>query len=76
VDELSRIKAPTLLMAGQYDPFANRQQIVALHSAIVGSEFCILPGVAHSVITQQPQISALIILDYLRRQRKKRNGQN
>lgn len=70
--QMSQIKAPTLVMTGQYDYFGNREQTFGIHDAIAGSEVCIVPGAAHPVMTQRPEISALIILDYLRRQRKKR----
>jgi pimeloyl-ACP methyl ester carboxylesterase len=72
-EEMSQIKLPTLVMSGQYDNFGNREQTLAIHDSIAGSELCIVPGAAHPVMTQRPEISALIILDYLRRQRKKRD---
>ncbi len=70
--EMSRIKSPTLVMAGQYDDFANRDQTLGIHDAVAGSQVCIVPGAAHAVLNQRSDISALIILDYLRRQRKKK----
>ncbi len=71
--ELAQINPPTLVMAGQYDPFANRQQTLDIHDAIKGSELCIVPGAAHAVLSQRPEISGLIILDFLKRHRKKRD---
>lgn len=71
--EMSQIKAPALVMSGQYDNFGNLEQTIDIHNAIEGSELCIVPGAAHPVMTQRPEISALITLDFLRRQRKKRD---
>jgi len=69
---MAQIKAPTLVMSGQYDPYGNRNQTIFISEAISNSQLCIIPGAAHAVLTQRPEISSLIILDYLRRQRKKR----
>ncbi len=71
-EEMSVIKLPTLVMAGQHDGFANRNQTLGIQDAIAGSELCIVPGAAHAVLSQRPEICGLIILDYMRRQRKKR----
>lgn len=69
---MSRITVPTLVMTGQYDPYGNLNQTLTIHQSIKGSELCILPGVAHPVMIQRPEVSTLIVLDYLSRQRRKR----
>ncbi len=74
-DDLSRIKAPALVMTGQYDQFGNIPQTMDIHHSIKGSELCIVPGAAHPVMRQRPEITTSIILDYLTRQRKKRDRQ-
>jgi len=71
--DLSRINVPALVMSGQYDHFGSIQQTLDIHRAIQGSEVCIIPGAAHPVLMQRPEITSLLILDYLARQRKRRN---
>ncbi len=72
LEEMSRISAATLVMTGQYDPYGNLEQTLTIHQAIKGSELCIVPGVAHATLVKRPEISTLIILDYLTRQRRRR----
>lgn len=72
-DDLSFITVPTLVMTGQYDPYGNLQQTLDIHRAIKGSELCILPGASHPCMSQRPEIATSIILDFITRQRKKRN---
>lgn len=71
--DLGRITAPTLVMSGQYDQFGSLSQTLEIHQAIAGSEVCIVPGAAHPVLAQRSEITGLIILDYLARQRKRRD---
>jgi pimeloyl-ACP methyl ester carboxylesterase len=73
LEDLSRITVPTLVMSGQYDHFGNLQQTLDIHRSIKGSEICIVPGAAHPVLIQRPEITGLLILNYLARQRKRRN---
>jgi pimeloyl-ACP methyl ester carboxylesterase len=72
IDEIRSIKAATLVMTGQRDPFGTVEQILEIQQFIEGSELCILPGVAHAVPQQRPEITAWVVLDFLERQRKKR----
>ena len=71
-DEMRSIRIPTLVMTGQRDPFGTVDQIIDIHRYIQGSELCILPGVAHAVPQQRPQVTSWIILDFFERQLKKR----
>ena len=72
-EEMARITAPTLVMCGQYDPYGHVQQTLDIQAAISGSELGIIPGAAHPIMLQRPEIVTLIILDFLSRQRKKRD---
>jgi pimeloyl-ACP methyl ester carboxylesterase len=72
IEEIAKIKAPTLVMSGQYDPYGHIDQTVDIHRAIAGSEICILPGVGHGITQQRSDIVVAIILDYLARQRRRR----
>lgn len=71
-EDLSRITVPALVMSGQYDHFGSIRQTLDIHRSIKGSEICIVPGAAHPVLSQRPEITGLLILDYLVRQRKRR----
>jgi pimeloyl-ACP methyl ester carboxylesterase len=70
--DLARITVPTLVMSGQHDHFGSVRQTLDIHRSIKGSEICIVPGASHPVLSQRPEICSLIILDYLTRQRKRR----
>jgi pimeloyl-ACP methyl ester carboxylesterase len=71
-EEMAQIKVPTLVMSGQYDPYGHVEQTLAIQNAIAKSELCIIPGAAHAVTLQRPEIVTQIILDFLSRQTKKR----
>ncbi|HEX2915414.1 MAG TPA: alpha/beta hydrolase [Chloroflexia bacterium] len=71
--QLAEISVPTLVMTGQRDHFGSISQTLDIHYAIKGSELCIVPGASHPVMSQRPEISTLIVLDYLARQRKRPN---
>ncbi len=71
-EDLSRITVPALVMSGQFDHFGSIQQTLDIHRSIKGSEVCIVPGASHPVLSQRPEITSLLILDYLARQRKHR----
>ena len=70
--DLGRITVPALVMSGQHDQFGNINQTLDIYRAIKGSELCIVPGASHPVLSQRPEITSLIILDYLARRRKRR----
>ena len=70
-EHLSQITVPTLVMTGQHDHFGSVAQTLDIHRSIKNSELCIVPGASHPVLIQRPEITTLIILDYLARQRKR-----
>lgn len=72
-EDMAKITAPTLVMSGQYDPYGHLEQTLDINAAIPKSELCIIPGASHPVMLQRPEIVTLIILDFLKRQRAKRN---
>lgn len=69
---IAKISSPTLIMTGQYDHFGTVEQTLKMNQLIKGSELCIVPGAAHGVLNQRPEISSLIITNYLERTRRKR----
>jgi pimeloyl-ACP methyl ester carboxylesterase len=66
LDELGRIKAPTLVVAGQFD-IVKRQHTDELAGAIPHSEELIVQGATHAVPTDKPEIVNRAILRFLDR---------
>jgi pimeloyl-ACP methyl ester carboxylesterase len=64
LDELGRIKASTLVVAGQFD-IVKRQHTDQLASAIPHSEELIVQGSTHAVPTDKPEIVNRAILRFL-----------
>jgi len=61
---LSRIAAPTLIMAGDRDAI-TLEHTIELFRAIPEAQLCIVPGSSHGLILEKPRMVAQIILDYL-----------
>jgi pimeloyl-ACP methyl ester carboxylesterase len=66
-DDLRRIACPTLLVAGENDPFATLDQLVTMKRAIPGAEWLIVNAAGHPVHFEHPGIVGPRILDFLRR---------
>ncbi len=67
LDQLGRIAAPTLLVAGERDGFGHLDQQVAMRRALPRAELCIAPAAGHFVIGDQPELFQLVATDFLRR---------
>jgi pimeloyl-ACP methyl ester carboxylesterase len=67
LEQLGRIAAPTLLIAGERDHFGHLDQQVAMRRAIPQAELCIAPVAGHFVMNDQPELFQLVALDFLRR---------
>jgi pimeloyl-ACP methyl ester carboxylesterase len=65
--DLQRIPNPTLLMAGEHDPFANLTQMVGMKQNIPNAEWFILNNAGHSIQHTHPEIVGPRILDFLGR---------
>jgi 3-oxoadipate enol-lactonase len=63
-DALSRIRAPTLVLAGAQDPAAPPEQMRELAVAIDGARFAIVPG-AHVPPLEHPDIVTSLLLEHL-----------
>jgi len=65
-DVLARIAVPTLVMAGEHDPFAPPDAVGAsLHQAIERSEFVRVPGVTHTALLEDPDSIAAAVEPFL-----------
>jgi 3-oxoadipate enol-lactonase len=62
--DLSRIQAPTLVLAGAQDPAVPPEQMRELAAAISGSEFVIIPG-AHLPPLEHPDTVTALLLGHL-----------
>lgn len=65
--DLGRIPTPTLLVAGEDDPFANLDQMVAMKRAIPGAEWLIINHAGHIPQHSHPAIVGPQVLDFLAR---------
>jgi len=63
---LRRIKVPTLIMLGDRDSFIPIEVGLKMHRAIAGSEFCVVPGAGHCVVTTDPNLMNDIVIPYLK----------
>ncbi len=66
-DDLRRINCPTLLIAGETDPFATAEQMLTMRSEIPHAEWLILNNAGHAVHVELPKIVGARILDFLAR---------
>jgi pimeloyl-ACP methyl ester carboxylesterase len=66
LDDLGRIKAPTLILAGEFD-FIIAEHTAKLAKAIPGSQEIIVEGATHTVPTDKPDVVNKIILNFLGR---------
>jgi len=66
-DDLRQISCPTLLIAGENDPFATTEQMAAMKREIPGAEWLILNHAGHPVHFELPEIVGQRMLDFLSR---------
>ena len=63
-DELSRITAPTLVMAADRDGIPT-EHTLELFRSIKNSQLCIIPGATHFLLSEKPKATTSVILDFL-----------
>ena len=63
--DLKKIAAPTLVVAGDDEPFAN-EHTVSLYESIPNSRLAIVPGTSHSVLSEKPELIKAILKDFYR----------
>jgi pimeloyl-ACP methyl ester carboxylesterase len=66
-EDLRRIACPTLLIAGENDPFATLDQMTTMKREIPGAEWLVVNNAGHPVHFELPEIVGPRILDFLRR---------
>jgi len=66
---LSRITAPTLIMAGDRD-MVTLERTIELFRAIPKAQLCIVPGSSHFLVFEKPRVVIQAILDFLADERR------
>ena len=64
----SKIRAPTLVMGGDRDPFFGLEHPITAFRGIRNAELCIIPGAGHFANEEAPSVYNHIIIDFLKRQ--------
>jgi pimeloyl-ACP methyl ester carboxylesterase len=64
VGDLARIKAPTLIIAGEFDAI-KREHTDLLAQSIPGAKEAIVKGATHAVPTDKPDVVNLLIAKFL-----------
>jgi pimeloyl-ACP methyl ester carboxylesterase len=67
VEDLQRISTPTLLIAGENDPFGNLDQMVTMRRNIPHSELLIINNAGHIVQHTHPHLVGPAIVEFLER---------
>jgi pimeloyl-ACP methyl ester carboxylesterase len=63
-EELAKIGAPTMVMAGDRDAIPI-EHTLELFRSIKGAQLCIIPGTTHFLLSQKPDMVNRAILDFL-----------
>ncbi|MEV7493014.1 alpha/beta fold hydrolase [Streptomyces anulatus] len=66
-EDLARVEAPTLVMAGD-DDLMTLEHTTALYRAIPDAELAVVPGASHLVPLEKPALVNRLILDHLAQQ--------
>ena len=69
--QIQSIKASTLMIAGDHDPYNQTEQLVALYRLLPEGELAIIPGCGHVVLECKGQFTIEAISDFLAKEDKK-----
>lgn len=64
-ERLSEVSVPTLVICGDLDQSTTPAQSYRLWEAIPHARLCIVPGCAHNVHLERPELYSRIVLDFL-----------
>jgi pimeloyl-ACP methyl ester carboxylesterase len=68
LEELQRIRCPTLVIAAELDKFVPLDRARGLAEAIEGASFMSIQGAGHAVVVEQPQRIVDLCLEFLKLQ--------
>jgi pimeloyl-ACP methyl ester carboxylesterase len=60
-----RSKAPTLIIAGDHDPYNQTEKMVELYRLLADGELAIVPGCGHVVLDCKGQFTIGAVKDFL-----------
>jgi pimeloyl-ACP methyl ester carboxylesterase len=63
-EELAKIRAPTMVMAGDRDAIPTEHTLEMFRS-IKGAQLCIVPGTTHFLLSEKPDMVNRVIRDFL-----------
>ncbi|HYY92361.1 MAG TPA: alpha/beta hydrolase [Candidatus Dormibacteraeota bacterium] len=63
-EDLAKIAAPTLIMAGDRDA-TTHEHTLELFRSIKNAELCIVPGASHFLLSEKSEFANRVILDFL-----------
>jgi pimeloyl-ACP methyl ester carboxylesterase len=63
-EELAKINAPTMVMAGDRDAITAKHTL-ELFGSIKGAQLCIIPGATHFLLSEKPDATNRSILEFL-----------
>ena len=66
-DRLSELEMPVLVICGDRDRSTAPRHSFELYESITGAELCVVPGTAHNVHLERPDLFASVVLDFLTR---------
>ena len=64
LDELSRVAAPTLVLAAD-DDVVTIEHAAAMQRALPDAQLAVVPGTSHALPMEKPEIVNRLILDFL-----------
>ena len=67
-DKLSAVRAPTLVVRGQFDPICRAPWAEAVTSGLADGRLVVIPGVAHTLVYTAPEQLAAATRQFLRQQ--------
>jgi 3-oxoadipate enol-lactonase len=65
--ELAKVKLPVLVLAGEKDPGLPPAMSAAIHGAIAGSEYAVIPDAAHIANVEQAEAFTALVTAFLAR---------
>jgi pimeloyl-ACP methyl ester carboxylesterase len=65
IQELGRINHPTLVVAGELDPYCPPKASTMITDGIANADMCVIPDVGHCLHWEQPEITNNLIKDFI-----------
>ena len=66
LEDYARISAPSLILLGDNDKMITQEETIAVHKALPGSGFKLLPNTAHSIEQVNTKLLASLVVDFVK----------